>query len=94
MSRIELTDRFVSGAKVGDYFDSKTPGLNLRVTAKGLRSWFIVFTSPKDGKRARATIGRYPQTSLARARSKVLEARNYIEDGHDPRVLSRPRWAV
>ena len=85
MSRIELTDRFVSGAKVGDYFDSKTPGLNLRVTAKGIRSWFIVFTSPKDGKRARATIGRYPQTSLARARSKVLEARNYIEEGRDPR---------
>ena len=52
MSRIELTDRFVSGAKVDDYFNSKTPGLNLRVTAKGRRSWFIVFTSPKDGKLA------------------------------------------
>ena len=69
MPRVELTDRFVSGAKPGDYFDTKTPGLNLRVNSEGIRSWFLVFTAPKDGKRARATLGRYPQTSLAIARS-------------------------
>jgi Arm DNA-binding domain/Phage integrase central domain len=80
-----LTDRFVSGSKAGDYFDAKTPGLNLRVTPKGVRSWFVVFTSPKDGKRARATLGRYPQTSLAKARAKAGEARSYLDEGQDPR---------
>jgi Arm DNA-binding domain len=73
MPRVELTDRFVAGSKYGDYFDAKTPGLNLRVTPNGVRSWFLIFTSPKDGKRARATLGRYPQTSLSRARTLALE---------------------
>jgi hypothetical protein len=84
MPRVELTDRFVSGSKVGDYFDAKHPGLNLRVTSKGIRSWFLVFTSPKDGKRARATLGRYPQTTLARARSLAQEARTYLDEGKRP----------
>jgi len=55
------------------------------VTPKGVRSWFIVFTAPKDGKRARATLGRYPHTSLAKARTKAGEARSYLEEGQDPR---------
>ena len=87
MPRIEMTDRFVSGSKAGDYFDAKTPGLNLRVTPNGVRSWYVMFTSPKNGKRARATIGRYPQTSLARARAKAGESQKYVEDCQDPRDL-------
>jgi hypothetical protein len=35
MPRVELTDRFVSGAKTGDYFDAKMPGLNLSRDAEG-----------------------------------------------------------
>lgn len=85
MPRVELTDRFVSGAKAGDFFDAKTPGLNLRVTANGVKSWFAVFTSPKNDKRARVRLGHYPQTSLARARTLALEARGHLEEGRDPR---------
>lgn len=89
MPRVELSDRFVAGAKAKrkpiDYFDAKTSGLNLRVTPNGVRSWFLIFTSPKDGKRARVTLGRYPQTSLARARALALEARGHLEEGRDPR---------
>ncbi len=87
MPRVELTDRFVSGSKVGDYFDAKTVGLNLRVTLNGVRSWFLLFTSPSDGKRARVTLGRYPQTSLARARTLAIEARGHLDEGLDPRVV-------
>ena len=89
MPRVELTDRFVSGAKAGDFFDAKTSGLNLRVTVNGVKSWFAVFTSPKDGKRARVTLGRYPQTYLARARRLALEARGYADEGRDPRDVLR-----
>ncbi len=85
MPRVELTDRFVAGAKAGDYFDAKTAGLNLRVTPNGVKSWFTVYTSPKDGKRARVTLGRYPQTSLARARTLAIEARGHADEGQDPR---------
>ena len=84
MPRVVLTDRFVGGAKVGDFFDVKTPGLNLRVTDSGVKSWFALYTSPKDGKRARLTLGRYPQTSLARARTLALEAYGHVEAGPRP----------
>ena len=91
MPRVELTDRFVgaskaaAGAAAVDYFDSKTPGLNLRVTSQGLRTWYLVFTSPTDGKRARVTLGRYPQTGLAKARTMAIEARRQVDEGKDPR---------
>jgi integrase len=91
MPRVALTDRFCTTAKpLGtrtDYFDERTPGLALRITENGHRSWSFLFTSPRDGKRARATIGTYPGTSLAAARGKAVEARGHVEAGQDPRVV-------
>lgn len=90
MPKIALTDRFVAGAKVPsgkrvDYFDEKTTGLSLRVSDGGNKSWACLFTSPKDGRRARVTLGTYPATSLARARTLALEARGHVEAKLDPR---------
>jgi integrase len=86
-----LTDRFCSSVKATngrtDFFDEKVPGLALRVTEQGHRSWCFHFRSPRDGKRARATIGTYPGTSLAAARGKALEARGNVDDGQDPRLV-------
>ena len=70
-----------------DYFDETVSGLALRVTALGHRSWSFCFTSPRDGKWSRATIGTYPATSLAAARGKALEARGHVEAGQDPRLV-------
>ncbi len=87
--RISLTDRFCQHAKVlggrTDYFDDTVSGLALRVTVQGHRSWSFLFTSPRDGKRARATLGTYPATSLADARREALEAKGHVEAGRDPR---------
>jgi integrase len=88
--RVALTDRFCAGAKAkgaiqADYFDEGTPGLALRVTEKGSKAWCFVYTSPKDDKRARLTLGRYPQTTLARARTLALEAKGHLDQGKDPR---------
>ena len=91
MPRVALTDRFCSTAKsIGgqtDYFDATVSGLALRVTEQGRRSWCYLYTSPRDGKRARATIGTYPATSLAVARGKALEAKGHVEAGEDPRLV-------
>lgn len=91
MPRVALTDRFVAGAKPDssgrtDYFDSVAKGLALRVSA-GSRTWTYNFTSPKDGKRARLTLGTYPATTLARARTMALEAKGQTEGGQDPRDI-------
>lgn len=91
MPRIALTDLFCKTSKpLGvrtDYFDETVPGLALRVTENGHRSWTYLFTAPRDGKRARATIGTYPATSLAAARGKALEAKGHVEAGRDPRLV-------
>ena len=61
MPRVALTDRFAAGVKQpsgqADYFDSKLTGLVLRVSESGVKSWCLFYTSPKDGKRARAALG-------------------------------------
>jgi integrase len=92
MPTVTLTDRFCSTAKPvsggrTDYFDGVVQGLALRVTEHGHRSWCFHYRSPRDGRRARATIGTYPATSLATARGKALEARGHVEAGHDPRLV-------
>ena len=91
MPTVTLTDRFCATAKAlgvqTDYFDETVQGLALRVTNRGNRSWCFHYRSPRDGKRARATIGTYPATSLAAARGKALEARGHVDAGNDPRVM-------
>jgi integrase len=91
MPTVMLTDRFCSSVKaIGgsrtDYFDEQIQGLALRVTENGHRSWCFHYRSPRDGKRARATIGTYPGTSLAAARGRASEARGHVEGGQDPRL--------
>jgi integrase len=90
MPRRALTDRFVATAKIDgaaqvDYFDEHSRGLALRVSARGRKAWTLIFTSPRDGKRARLTLGSYPATSLAQARTRAAEARGHAEAGQDPR---------
>ena len=76
--RIELTEKFCQSAKPqsgkaqSDYFDSIATGLALRVTAN-VKSWSL--TAGNTAKRVRRTLGRYPEVSLARARTLALESR-------------------
>ncbi len=90
MPLVNLTDRFVTHAKPQgsartDYFDETTPGLALRVSDGGKKAWTFNFTSPRDQKRARLTLGSYPSTTLAAARTRALEARSHLEEDRDPR---------
>lgn len=98
MPRVALTDRFVQtvkcdGVSQRDFFDAKTPGLSLRVSAKGRRVWSFIFTSLKHGKRARITLGLYPSKTLAAARAMAEEARGALKDGNDPREILAARDA-
>ena len=96
MPTVALTDRFCSTAKPQngrtDYFDETVQGLALRVTEQRAPVWCFHYRSPRDGKRARATIGTYPATSLAAARGKALEARGHVDAGtRSPRSSWRDR---
>jgi integrase len=98
MPRVSLTDKFVAAAKTeigqADYFDAKCQGLVLRVSDSGLKTWCLFFTAPKTGKRARATLGRYPQTSLADARTRAFDANSHLDEGIDPRDVATGAMTV
>jgi integrase len=87
-----LNDRFCASAKARgsevqtDYFDEQTPGLALRVSKAGSKSWTYHFTW--IGKRCRMTFGTYPATSLRSARTKADEAKAAVEARTDPRIQS------
>ena len=90
MAKVALTNRFVETIKAkvpSDYFDSKTPGLGLRVSPAGHKAWSLIFTSPATGKRARVSLGTFPATSLADARALAIEARGKVEAKEDPRAV-------
>ena len=72
-----LIDRFVqsvaapaSGRAV--YKDTDAPGLELRVSSHGGKSWSIRYR-PKGGERKRTTYGAYPTIPLAEARARAKE---------------------
>ena len=93
--KVDLTDRFIAALKPHDkdldYFRTLGPwALNLKVTPKGVKSWSVLFTSPKNGKRARLSIGTYPATPLATARTRAIEAHGHVESGVRPRALAKP----
>jgi integrase len=83
--RVRLTDKFCAAAKSAkqaDYFDETVSGLALRVSPTA-KAWTLHYTRA-DGRRARLTLGRYPQLSLSAARAQALEAKAAIANGSDP----------
>lgn len=89
MPKVELTDRFCASVKPPrdkrqeEYFDSLVKGLSFLVSADA-RSFFLHYTKPADGKRARLKLGRYPEMKLGKAREKAREARGQVGEGGDP----------
>src|SRR5215475_12486562 len=74
--RVQLTDRFCASAKSTeaqtDYFDATIPGLALRVTSGGTKSWSLLHGTPRH----RVSLGRYPSLSLAAARARAIEVKD------------------
>ncbi|MEQ1907667.1 MAG: integrase arm-type DNA-binding domain-containing protein [Vicinamibacterales bacterium] len=86
MPTLNLTDRFVSGARSASravYFDTKARGLALRVTPSGSKTWAFVYRL--GGKPQWLTLGTYPALSLASARTMATEKRHEVDVEHrDP----------
>ena len=93
---MNLTDRFVQGAKAidgkrTDYPDDKRKGLMIRVTPNDSKSWSLRYRRKSDGKRRRVTIGEYPTFSLSDARAKANEIMVEVAQGKDPaKTAKRP----
>ena len=72
--KLKLTDRYIASIKPpisgqDEYRDTLQRGLQLRVTARDVRTWCIQLRV--DGRMRRFTIGRHPEITLSEARRKA-----------------------
>jgi integrase len=94
MSKKKLTDLFVERAPVPlrgrtEYFDAGFPGLSLRVTDNGRKSWSLFYRF--HGRLRRFTIGHYPAIKPAQARREATTALERVRQGIDPAVEKKER---
>jgi integrase len=94
MPRRKLTDLLVERAKPPargriEYFDAAFPGLALRITEKGGKSWCAFYRF--NGRLRRLTIGRYPAIKPAQARKEAAAALERLRQGFDPAEEKRAR---
>jgi integrase len=96
--RKKLTDRYVDAVKPPatgrvEIVDTGAPGLVLRITAKGVKSWAIRY-SPKGGQQQRASFGTYPAIKLSAARERAKDIAAAAAKGIDlPAQEKRQRAA-
>jgi hypothetical protein len=94
MPRRKLTDLFVERVKPPphgrvEYFDASFPGLALRVTDTGGKSWCAFYRF--NSRLRRFTIGRYPAIKPAQARREAQAALERVREGIDPADQKRAR---
>jgi integrase len=86
--RVKLTDAAIRShaPRAAQYAigDAACPGLCLRITPKGVRSWAYAYRDRTTGKVAWLTLGRYPDVPLARAREIANDARKTVAAGGSP----------
>jgi integrase len=87
----KFTDRKLQSLKPKDYrfeeFDSEVPGLGLRVTEKGTKTFFLLARFPGYKNPARRAVGIYSphlDGCLASARRKAAEWKAKVATGIDP----------
>lgn len=75
------------------YHDVKTPGLQLRVTQTGVKT-FSVFRRVKGGQPTRITIGRFPDVAIEQARKRAMNCTAELASGTDVAERQRKARAV
>src|ERR1700758_2596176 len=101
VSRQTLTDRFIttrkpaSAGRRDEYQDSIVPGLALRVTDRGHKSFVLVARYPSHPKNpTRRVLGDAGAITLEQARERAREWLELIGRGVDPKVEDARRRAA
>jgi integrase len=79
------------GKQQSIYWDAKTPGLGLRVTAAGVKSY--VFETRLNGKTMRVTIGDVRTWSVGKVQEEATRLKTLTDQGIDPREQKAERRA-
>lgn len=89
MTTVRFTDIWIKSASLvpkegrAEYIDGLCPGLHLRITYRGVRTFSAMFRI--NGKLTRQTIGRYPVVTIANARATALQMMREAQAGVDSR---------
>ena len=89
-TKTKLTDAAVTRIKSPaqgqiDYFDQQFPGLALRVSCGGRKTW--TYSYRLRGKQRRLKLDIYPAMSVAQAHDAWRKARDLVHAGKDPAAL-------
>lgn len=91
MAVLRFTDRWIQSCYAGsardDYADALCPGLHLRISRRGAKTFSVMLRV--HGRQQRRTLGRYPSLSLAKAREETLSLLRNASVGVDPREPER-----
>ena len=91
---LNFTDRWIAaldppGTGQVEFFDGRTPGLALRVSYGGTRSFIFYYRF--NGRRRKTTLGRYPTLPLVEARRRAALLTGQVADGRDPGAEKKAR---
>jgi integrase len=85
----KLTDRFLSGLRIESgrkdrlVFDTACPGLGVRLTAKGTRSFLVQWTDPATRRKVREPIGVWGNLTIDQAREAARARLGAVAKGID-----------
>lgn len=81
-----------SGKQQSIYWDGKTPGLGLRITASGTKSF--IFETSLNNKTLRITIGDTRTWSIGQAQTEATRLKTLTDQGIDPRQVRADKEAA
>src|SRR4051794_19306633 len=88
----KFTDRLIASLKVEGgrkdrlVFDTVSPGLGVRVTAKGTRTFLAQWTDPATRRKVREPIGVWGNITIDQAREAVRVRLGAVAKGIDPKA--------
>jgi integrase len=92
-TREPLTDETIAALRKGarDQWlpDASVPGLRLRVTKQGAKTWSVTYRSPTSRRVETAVLGRWPEVQVHEAQMAAAGLRRKIRDGGDPQSERR-----
>jgi integrase len=80
------------GKQQSIYWDGKAPGLGLRVTAAGAKSY--IFETRLHGRTLRVTIGDVRTWTIAKAQAEATDLKSLTDKGVDPRQIRQEQAAA
>jgi integrase len=95
----KLTDRFLAALTVEDgrkdrlVFDTACPGLGVRVTTKGTRTFIAQWTDPAIRRKVREPLGVWGNLTIDQAREAARARLGAVAKGIDPKAERLHRWA-